>query len=96
MYMDKLSDLPESDVELTPQENEILERYFPEKESKGGFLQALKLSGGATLLFILLSNSIVDSLLTHVPFCGDSSLTIMGIKVAMFFFIMLIFYKFVS
>jgi hypothetical protein len=94
--MDKLSDLPESDVELTPQENEIMERYFPAKESKGTFVNALKLSGGATVLFVLLSNSMVDSVLSHVPFCGDSSLTIMGVKVFLFFIIMLIYYKYVN
>lgn len=93
--MDKLSDLPVADTEPTPQETQVMEKYFgdgtdsenSEKETPKkvlGWGATIKLAGLGAILFLLLANSWVDMIFDKIPYCGENALTVLGVKALVF------------
>ena len=93
--MDKLSDLPPAETQLTPEENQIMEKYFtPDSEGENqstkkkaslGWMATIKLAGAAALLFLALANPFVDALLSKMPFgCGDNTIATLGVKALLY------------
>lgn len=103
--MDKLSDLPTAETEPTPQENQVMEKYFPEDEDsesnpkpvqkkKLSWTETFKLAGMAALLFLALSNSWVDVIFDKIPYCGENPLTLSGVKTLVFLILFVVMYRY--
>jgi hypothetical protein len=99
--MDKLSDLPTEETEMTPQETEVMDNVFgsgdspKKKDSKpSGWLATLKLAGIASLLFMVLANSWIDVILCRLPYCGENQLTITMIKTVIFMILFIVMYRY--
>ena len=102
--MDKLSDLPVADTEPTPQETQVMEKYFgdsdgenAEKESPKkvlGWGATIKLAGLGALLFLALANSWVDMIFDKIPYCGENALTILGVKALVFMILFVVMYRY--
>ena len=85
--MDKLSDLPTSEQKPSPQEQALIQKYLgtPEPSSaaprQGSLLKSV---GIATLVFVMLANPWIDTLLSHMPYCGDNKILLLLVKVVLF------------
>ena len=88
--MERLSDLPPvEDTDITPQESSVMQKYFstpaPEKKiHKPGWLDTIKMSFYAAMLFVILANPWIDSIVCMLPYCGDSALSLLFIKAMIF------------
>jgi len=95
--MDSLSNLPVSGGTQNPQEKAIMDRYFDPSQDVatsttwGG---SLKVSGLASVLFILLCNPLIDKFIGAVPYVGANGITITATKTALFFILFLFIYKY--
>jgi len=97
--MEKLEDLPVRDnAEMSPEENKLMETYFgasgSSTEKSHTWSDSAKTTGYAVVLFVALANPWIDSLLSRLPYVGDSSLNIFVTKSVAFMFIFFILYKF--
>ncbi|HMP28162.1 MAG TPA: hypothetical protein PKD85_01095 [Saprospiraceae bacterium] len=95
--MDKLSDLPTQDTELTPEENSVMKNMFDggqAKKSPKGWIHTIKLAGISAALFILLANPWIDAILCKLPYCEDNSMIILAIKGLLFLIIWILMYKY--
>lgn len=103
--MDRLSDIPTTETELTPDEKSVINRYFGNKEGADAapsdakktatsWAQILKVMMFATGAFIFLSNPVVDSLLCKLPRC-DSAMTLLAVKTLLFMIFMVLLQKYV-
>lgn len=96
--MDKLSDLPPAETKLTQQENEVMKKYFgdaePPADKQLSWTSILKLALYATVLFIALSNPIIDGLFCKLPYCGDGVMTLLATKAVLFMMFFIAIYKF--
>ena len=91
--MDKLSELPPKQSILTQQENDVMDEMFgpaaAPAEAGGRFANIKwKLLGATTLLFVVLANPWIDSLICKVPYC-ESPMFALAIKVVLFFVILI-------
>lgn len=106
--MEKLSDLPpKDDAEMSPQESDVMQKYFNASASGGGgaksggvsgktgWMDTIKLALYATVLFLILANPWVDQVMCMVPYCGDNALTLMAVKALLFMIVFVVMYKFV-
>lgn len=90
--MERLSDLPPADAtDMTPQESSVMQKYFnaapndtASKTSKAGWMDTIKTAFYAAILFVLLANPWIDTILCVVPYCGDSALTLLAVKTLLF------------
>jgi len=96
--MDKLSELPPAETKMTPQENEVMKKYFgdaePPAEKQLSWTAILKLALYATILFVVLSNPITDGLFCKLPYCGDGMITLLATKSVIFMMLFVAIYKF--
>lgn len=80
--MDDLSTLPNNvKTIMTPEEQLVIDRYFPEAVEG---CDTLKMMGISTVLFLALANPITEGLLQRVPFCNGNMIAIMLVKVLVF------------
>lgn len=102
--MDKLTDLPTAETEPTPQESQIMEKYFPEdseddpkpvQKKKMSWTETFKLAAMAALLFLALSNSWVDIIFDKIPYCGENPLTLSGVKTLIFLILFVVMYRYI-
>lgn len=81
--MDDLSTLPVNNkTVLSPQEQQVIDLYFPKDES--GSCDNLKVVGYGALLFMVLANPLSEGLLEKIPFCNGNQLCLMVVKVLIF------------
>jgi len=95
--MDKLSELPPAETAMTPQENEVMKKYFGDSEpqsEKLSWAQIFKLAIYATILFVFLTNPIADGIFSKLPYCGDGVLTLLLTKSLIFMVLFISIYKF--
>jgi hypothetical protein len=97
--MDKLSELPPTETQLSPQENGVLKKYFDGDEnnssdSKLTWMQTFKLAIYASILFLALCNPITDSVFCRLPYCGEGVVSLLAIKTLIFMFCFVAMYKF--
>jgi hypothetical protein len=102
--MEKLSDLPpKDDAEMSPQESDVMQKYFdastgggskPGASGKTGWMDTIKLALYATVLFLILANPWIDSVMCMVPYCGESALTLTAVKALLFLIFFVVMYKF--
>ena len=94
--MEKLSDLPpKADTKSTPQERDVIEKYFDSKSddsSKSG--SSWKLVAYTSLLFLALANPWLDGLFKMLPYCGESQIAVLFIKLILFAIVFAIIYNF--
>lgn len=95
--MDKLSELPSKDTELSSAEKHVMETYFSSKDgsAKHGGKRGpskWKLAGYAILLFLALSNNYVDH---FVQKRVDNPLLVLMIKSLAFGILLILIYRFV-
>ena len=91
---DDLSSLPVNDnTQLTPDEENTINRFFPQSTSvgkkdddKSDWKPLLKLAGYSSILFIALANPFIDHLLVMVPYL-QSDLYLLLFKVMLFFIV---------
>lgn len=102
--MERLADLPaKEDVAPTPQEDEVMKKFFDAPQSSGsssgktsterGWGETLKLALYAAIIFFALANPWVDSVFCMVPYCGGSVIALLLIKMLLFAMIFVIVYK---
>jgi hypothetical protein len=102
LAMERLADLPpKDDAEMTPQESEVMQKYFNAPQSEGGsskgkagWMDTIKLALYGAVLFLVLANPWIDSVMCMVPYCGDSALMLLAIKAVMFVVLFVIVNKF--
>lgn len=83
--MDDINNLPTNDsTNSTPQELEILQRYFQNKPEGKKIYYEVKEVLFATLIFLLIANPLFDKLMDYVPHMG-SPLIKWCAKVVLFF-----------
>ena len=97
---DHLESLPtKDDVELSDGEKATINKFFGQSGSsdsqKTHNVSTVKLVGYTTLLFLLLSNSFADTVLSKVPYCEGTMGTLV-LKTILFALIFLILYKYVA
>lgn len=96
--MDRLSDIPTQDTQLTKEEDDVIKKMFPtnskSQTSQPGWIYTLKLAGISAALFILLANPWIDALFCKMPYCTDGGLTVLGIKSILFMLIWILLYKY--
>jgi len=95
--MDKLSELPPADTKMTPQENEVMNKYFGDatpQEATLSWSKIFKLALYTTLLFLALSNPITENLFSNLPYCGNSMITVLLTKAFLFMVMFIAIYKF--
>jgi len=91
--MDDLTTLPlNDDAVVSPQETEVIERFFPNSETSPSSdgSSNLTLIGYATLLFIALANPFVDNLLEKIPWFNGSHVSVIAVKTLIFVIILFI------
>lgn len=100
--MVKLSELPPVDTQVTPQEKDVMKKYFgeapssgPAEDAKPSWMKTFKVALYATILFLALCNPITDSIFCHLPWCGDGVVTLLAAKTFLFMMIFVGMYKFV-
>ena len=103
--MEKLSDLPpKDDAEMSPQESDVMQKYFNASASgggssksggKAGWMDTIKLALYATVLFLILANPWIDQVMCMVPYCGESVITLVAVKALLFMVLFVVMYKFV-
>jgi len=96
--MDNLGKLPvKNDTQMNDNEKQVMEKFFgmdsssPKKSSSG---TSLKLVAYATLLFALVGNTYIDSLLCHVPHCEDNAVMLLAVKMILFAILFFLVYHF--
>jgi len=87
--MDHLSSLPtKDDTSHTKEENEVMAKYFNKDgaaaPAKSTFKDTLKIALIVTIIFIILANPWIDSMLCIVPYCGNP-LVLTAVKALIFF-----------
>lgn len=96
--MDKLSELPPTETQLTPQENQVMKKYFGDGETppeqRMSWASIFKLALYATILFLALSNPITDGIFSKIPYCGEGIMTLLATKAIVFMFLFIVIYKF--
>ena len=101
--MDKLSDVPVNETAHTPQETNVMKKYFADADTsssdsgtnaKTSWSSTLKLALYVTILFLLLSNPITDAVFCKVPYCGEGVFTLLGVKAVAFLVLFVAMYKF--
>ena len=75
--MDSLATLPPGETATTPQEEQVMNKYFgqvgtPVKKGPS----SVKLLAYVLVLFILLANPYLDQLLCKVPYCSNPMMTL--------------------
>ena len=101
--MEKLSDLPPAnDAEMSPQESDVMKKYFggngsnvDAKNKTPGWMDTIKLAFYAAILFVILANPWIDTLLCMVPYCGDNMIMLLAFKTLLFMILFVGMYKFV-
>lgn len=102
--MDRLSDLPTHDTNLTPEESEVINKMFDgagsdapkSKPQNVGWMQTLKLAGLSAGLFMLLANPWIDMLLCKLPYCEEGGLIIPAIKGLIFLLLWIIMFRYLA
>ena len=96
--MDRLTDLPpKEDTELTPQEDEVMKNMFGGSggtPKKRGWMETLKLAAVSALLFLALANPWIDIIFSKLPYCGESSISVLAVKTLLFFILWVAMYKY--
>ena len=95
--MDKLSELPPIETKLTPQEHDVMQKYFGDSEAPEKQLswsQIFKLAIYATVLFLALANPITDGIFSKIPYCGEGVVALLATKAVIFMFLFIVIYKF--
>jgi polyferredoxin len=93
--MDDLSKLPTEDTTPTPEEEAVMEKHFgSSKGKKMGWMNAMKLAFYALIVFLVFANPWIDSLFCMVPYCGDSSISLLALKSILFMFTLVLIIKF--
>ena len=100
--MVKLSELPPVDTKVTPQETDVMKKYFgdvpssgAETDSKPTWMKTFKVALYAAILFLALCNPITDSIFCHLPWCGEGVVTLLAAKTFLFMMLFVAMYKFV-
>ena len=101
--MEKLSDLaPQENAEITPQESDVLKKYFnatpggtKERSGNPGWMRVMKIALYGSILFLVLANPWIDSLVCMVPYCGGNTMMLLGVKALLFFVLFMSLLKFV-
>lgn len=91
--MDKLSDVPLSDTEISEKEKEILDKYFSGntvEEKSNSLMNIIYIA----IAFIILSNPWIDSILSKIPYCPDNKLILLLIKTVIFLIVLFIIQKY--
>lgn len=78
-----LSDLPTSDKEQTPEETDVMQKYFDTPSSSSGGGMRWRSIAYTTLLFVIVANPWIDMLLCKIPYCGNATV-LFAIKVLIF------------
>lgn len=102
--MDRLTDLPlNPNSQKTPEESQILNQFFPGKPQENQEVPSnpnpspqnqkkmnWKVIGITTLLFVLLANPWMDGLFCKIPYCGENSTVIFGVKTILFMLLIIV------
>jgi len=88
--MDKLDDLPTRESDVSSNETRVVEKYFGSKKSKS-WSNIIKVGVYATLIFILLSNPITESVFNLLPLGNIMKYVVMCL---LYFIIFVVIYKF--
>lgn len=97
--MDKLTDIPPKETQLSEQENDVLKKYFGEssvstESPKSSWMQTFKLALYASILFLALCNPITDGIFCRLPYCGEGVVTILAMKTLVFMILFVAMYRF--
>jgi len=99
--MEKLSEIPtKNDTQMSQDEESVMKKYFkPEsfaavKTSSGGWMDTIKLAMYASVLFLILANPWIDSILCMVPYCGENVLVLLAFKALLFMILFVCTFKF--
>lgn len=84
MDKDKLGDLPAEDsVQMNQQETEVMNRYFQQNKSEGGWKTKVKIISIASFSFILIANPWMDKLIENLYDFGNKAIVLL-IKLTIF------------
>lgn len=87
--MDDLNFLPTKETTLSPQEDEILSRFFsspnkqptsPDQETNMGWMTTLKITAVSLVAFIVVCNPFIDTILSKLPFLNGNSMMLLILK----------------
>lgn len=99
--MDKLTDLPPKETQSTPQETDVMKKYFGESSGdahengpKPSWTMTFKLTLYAAVLFLALCNPITDSIFCRLPWCGEGVITLLAAKTLIFMLLFIAMYRF--
>lgn len=96
--MDKLSEVPLNNTEITDKEKEILHKYFSEdKDSPGSennCISSWKHIVYIAIAFLILSNPWIDFFLTKIPYCPDNKLLLLVLKTSIFIILLVLIQKY--
>jgi uncharacterized membrane protein YeiB len=96
--MDDLSSLPPTKNDISPQDANIMSRYFDAPGAGAGpgtsWGATFKAAGLVSILFLLLTNPLTDAMLSAIPYAGANALSMLAVKTIIFAVLFIVMYKY--